>query len=70
MTLPQIVSLLAAAAVAAMYLRDLLPAKLFAGEPQTLTHIRNVIAIRDAYKTPDVTARCNALMEALLGIKP
>jgi hypothetical protein len=70
MTLPQIVSLLAAAAVAAMYLRDLLPANLFAGEAQTLTHIRNVLAIRDAYKTPEVATRCNALMEALLGIKP
>ena len=70
MTLPQIVSLLAAAAVAAMYLRDLLPAKWLAGEPQTLTHIRHELAIRDAYRTPEVTTRCNALMEALLGIKP
>lgn len=70
MTLPQIISLVAAVAVAAMYLRDLVPAKLFAGEPQTLTHIRHVIAIRDAYRTPEVSARCNALMEALLGIKP
>jgi len=69
MTLPQIISLVAAAIVACLYLKDLLPAGVAHGEPQTLTHIRNIIAVRDAYKNPEVTARCNALMEALLGIK-
>jgi len=70
MTLPQIVSVVAAAIVAFMYLRDLVPAGIVRHEPETLAHLRNIIAVRDAYKTPEVTARCNALMEALLGIKP
>lgn len=69
MTLPQIISLAAAAIVACLYLKDLLPPGVVQGEPQTLRHLRNIIAVRDAYKSPDVTARCNALMEALLGIK-
>lgn len=69
MTLPQIISLAAAAIVACLYLKDLLPAKLVQGDPETLTHIRNILAVRDAYKNQEVTDRCNALMEALLGIK-
>lgn len=67
MTLPQIISVVAAVAVAAIYLRDFVPG--LPREPQTLHHIRNIIAVRDAYKNSEVTARCNALMEALLGIK-
>lgn len=70
MTIPQIISVVAALAVAAMYLRDLIPLGLAQREPSTLHHIRNIIAVRDAYKNSEVTARCNALMEALLGIKP
>lgn len=70
MTLPQIISLVAAVIVALLYLKDLVPAGVFQREPETLAHIRNIIAVRDAYKNPEVTARCNALMEALLGIKP
>lgn len=69
MTLPQIISLTAAVIVAGLYLKDLLPAGVLQREPETLAHIRNIIAVRDAYKNPEVTARCNALMEALLGIK-
>jgi hypothetical protein len=68
MTLPQIISVAAAVVVAVLYLRDLVPV-LAPREPQTLHHIRNIIAVRDAYKNSEVTARCNALMEALLGIK-
>jgi hypothetical protein len=68
MTTPQIVSVVAAVVVAAMYLRDLMPV-LVPREPKTLYHIRNIIAVRDAYRSSEVTARCNALMEALLGIK-
>ncbi len=70
MTIPQIISLVAAAIVAGMYLKDLVPGGLVRREPETLAHIRNIIAVRDAYKNQEVTARCNALMEALLGIKP
>jgi hypothetical protein len=70
MTLPQIISLVAAVIVASLYMRDLVPTGIVKREPETLGHLRNIIAVRDAYKTPEVTARCNALMEALLGIKP
>ena len=70
MTLPQIISLVAAVIVAGLYLRDLVPVGLVTREPETLSHLRNIIAVRDAYKIPEVTSRCNALMEALLGIKP
>lgn len=69
MTLPQIISLTAAVIVAGLYLKDLIPVGLVPREPATLAHIRNIIAVRDAYKNTEVTARCNALMEALLGIK-
>lgn len=68
MTVPQIISVVAAVGVAAMYLWPLLPS--VSKEPEMLTHIKNVIAIRDTYRTPGVTEKCNALMEALLGIKP
>ena len=70
MTLPQILAVVAALAVAAMYLKDLVPEGLVPKEPDTLLHIRNIISIRDTYRNQEVTARCNALMEALLGIKP
>jgi len=70
MTLPQIISVVAAVIVAGLYLRDLVPGGLVPREPKTLSHLRNIIAVRDAYKSHEVTARCNALMEALLGIKP
>jgi hypothetical protein len=71
MSATQIVAVLAASGVAAMYLWPVVQ-WLFAGKesPVLLTHIRNVIAVRDEYRTPEVTAACNALMEALLGIKP
>lgn len=70
MTLPQIIAVVSAVIVAGMYLKDLVPAGLVRREPEMLLHLRNIIAVRDAYKNPDVTARCNALMEALLGMKP
>jgi len=70
MTLPQIISLVAAVIVAFLYLRDLTPVGMPRRETGMLGHLRNIIAVRDAYKDPEVTARCNALMEALLGIKP
>lgn len=66
MTMIQIIAVVAAVCVAALYLKDFLPRS---REPETLKHIRNIIAVRDAYKTPEVAERCNALMEALLGIK-
>lgn len=70
MTLTQIIAVVAAVIVAGLYLKDLVPAGLVQREPETLKHIRNIIAVRDAYRNQEVTARCNALMEALLGIKP
>jgi len=70
MTLPQIISLVAAVVVAGLYLKDLVPSGLVQRETGTLGHLSNIIAVRDSYKDPEVTARCNALMEALLGIKP
>jgi len=71
MTLPQIISLLAAAGVAVMYVWPMLPpAPSVMAEPAMMTHLRNVMAVRDAYKTQDVTDKCNALIQALLGIKP
>ena len=69
MTIQQIIAVVAAVVVAGLYLKDLLPGGLIPQEADTLKHIRNIIAVRDAYKNPEVTARCNALMEALLGIK-
>ena len=69
MTLPQIISVVAAVVVAGLYLRDLVPGGLVPKEPPMLLHLRNIIAVREAYRNPDVTDRCNALMEALLGMK-
>jgi hypothetical protein len=71
MTTPQIVAVAAAACVALLYawpaLRLAMPTA--KQDPTLLTHLRNVIAVRDSYKTPEVTQACNDLMEALLGIK-
>lgn len=68
MTTMQIVSVIAAGCVGLWYLLPVLPAR--KNEPEMLAHLRNIIAVRDTYKNADVTAKCNALMEALLGIKP
>ena len=71
MNATQIVAVLAASGVAAMYLWPIARwAFTSKHTPPLLGHIRNVIAVRDEYRTPEVTAACNALMEALLGIKP
>lgn len=67
MTTPQIVSLVGVGIVGLMYLWPLL--KLPAVKSDMLTHIKNVLAIRESYPTPEVLAASNALMEALLGIK-
>jgi hypothetical protein len=69
MTYPQMISVAAAVGVAAMYLWPLLPT-FQRQDPELLAHIRNVLAVRDSYRTPEVADKCNALMEALLGIKP
>jgi len=69
MTTPQIIAVVAAVIVAGMYLKDLVPQGLAPKDPPMLLHLRNIIAVRDAYRNPDVTERCNSLMEALLGIK-
>ena len=69
MTVPQIISLIAAAGVALMYLWPMLPLPVSKPESEMLVHLRNIMAVRDAYKTQDVNAKCNALLEVLLGIK-
>lgn len=70
MTATQIVAVLAACGVAGMYLWPVVQ-RAFQGKenPVLLNHIRNVIAVREEYRTPEVSVACNALMEALLGIK-
>jgi hypothetical protein len=70
MTVPQIISVVGAVAVALLYLKDMWPIGLTPKGPDTLKHVRNILAVRDAYRSPEVAARCNALMEALLGVKP
>lgn len=70
MSATQIVAIVAAAGVAGLYAWPLVAGLLQGGKsPVLLTHLRNVIAVREAYKTAEVTDACNALMEALLGIK-
>ena len=68
MTTAQIVALIAAAGVAVMYLWPFLRAP-GGKDPVLLTHIKNVIAVRDTCRADKVTAACNSLMEALLEIK-
>lgn len=34
-----------------------------------LTHIKAICRVRDEYKTPEVNAACNALLEVLLEVK-
>lgn len=71
MTAAQIVSVIAASGVAIMYLWPLATGAIQGKQsPELLSHIKNIIAVRDSYRTPEVTDACNALMEALLGIKP
>lgn len=69
MTTTQILSVIAAVAVAALYLKDVRWGSGTSREPAMMVHLRNIIAVREAYRSPEVTSRCNALMEALLGIK-
>ncbi len=72
MTTFQIVSLLAlAAAVLGVYGTPLLtsirwPRKTKSG---TMSHIEAIVAVRDAYTDPELTAACNALLAALLKVK-
>lgn len=67
MTIPQIISLVGVGVVALLYLWPLL--QLPAKKSDMLLHIKNVLAIREAYPTPEVQAASNALMESLLEIK-
>lgn len=64
MSVFQIASLCVAGVVAVLYLWPLLPA---AKSTPLLLHLKNIIAVRDQYQTPEVTAACNALIETLLG---
>lgn len=67
MTIPQIISVVGAVVVAGMYLVPLIPALKPAGD--TLTHLKHIIAVRDAYPSQAVKDKANALMEAILEIK-
>lgn len=70
MNATQIVAVSAAAGVALLYLAPLVRGLVVGKQDSSLlTHLRNVIAVRDSYKTPKVTEACNALMEALLDIQ-
>ena len=70
MTTPQIASLVAlAVTVLVVYGKPLLnrvtPAKPSVG---LLDHVRDVIAIREYYHTPEVERACNGLLEVLIGV--
>lgn len=65
MSMFQIVALCVAGAVAVAYLLPLLPAA--KKSDPLLTHLKNVIAIRDQYHADNVTAACNTLIQTLLG---
>ena len=70
MTTMQIISLAAAGCVALIYAWPLVAPLFTRGRsPELLTHLRNIISVRDTYRTPEVTKACNDLMEALLGIR-
>lgn len=61
----QILALCVAGGVALTYL---LPLISFGTKEQPLmVHLRNIIAVRDQFHSPDVTAACNALIQTLLG---
>lgn len=72
MTTFQIVSLaILVVAVAGSYGQHLL-ARLPKAKPgnKLLLHIEAVVRVRDAYADPDVNAACNAVLAALLKVKP
>lgn len=71
MTIPQIASLaLLAVGVLYVYGRPLAGQLFAVREPELMDHVRSVVTIRDQYRNPDVTAACNALLQAMLGVKP
>lgn len=64
MTTFQIVAL---CVLAASFVWQYIPAlKLPRRAPSTLQQIESVLKIRDEARTPEVTAACNALLQALL----
>ncbi len=69
MNIMQIASLCALAVLAAyMYappLSFLLPAS---KPPKLLSQIEDIVAIRDSYRTPEITQACNALLSVLLKV--
>lgn len=38
-------------------------------KPTLLSHVSDIVAIRTAYSTPEVTEACNALLHVLLQVK-
>jgi len=70
MTFPQIASLcLLVAGLLYVYGRPLVGHVFAVREPQLMDHIRSVVNVREQYRNPEVTQACNALLEALLGVK-
>lgn len=70
MTIPQIAALAAlAVTILAVYGRPLLNG-LTRPKPSVglLDHVRDVIAIREYYHTPEVERACNGLLEVLIGV--
>ena len=69
MTIPQIISIAAVICLLGLYLIPLIKVPTQPAPESLLSHLRNVIAVRDQYKTPPVTQACNALIQTLLEIK-
>ncbi len=72
MTTFQIVSLVVLVVAVAGSYGQFLWAKLPQPKPgnKLLSHIEAVVRVRDAYADQDVTAACNAVLAALLKVKP
>lgn len=68
MTPIQIASLCALAALAAYMYWPAFAFSLPSKSPPILRQIEDVVAIRDSYRTPEITQACNALLSVLLKV--
>ena len=71
MTTQQIIGLVVVGGLLAWnYLPNIkLPSLPSAPQDPLLNHIKAICRVRDEYKTPEVNAACNALLEVLLQVK-
>jgi len=67
----QIISLVVAGCVAAYFYLPSLTHYIPAKQPKNklLDHLEDLVKIRSAYQTPEITASVNALIEVLLKVK-